>query len=337
MLENLLNYDAQIAITLFLQSLGQWLTVPMQFLSFLGNEEFYLLVMPALYWCFSPALGLRAALLLMLSNSFNAAFKYLFALPRPYWYSADVQAFSSETSFGLPSGHSQNAAALWGMFALRTRQKPLKIGLWLLVALIGISRIYLGVHFSTDVLFGWLLGALLLWLTVRLEPVLLRFLAARKLEERLLTAFAASLVMILIGVVGIAAAHNTPHAQSVLLLAAPHLTEGESPFNPETPFTVAGAFFGLAFGALVLQARQIELDARGNARALIFRYLLGVIGILLLWRGLGAFLPDDGTLLALGLRYIRYTLIGAWISAGAPLLFLRLGWMNQNPSPSPLP
>lgn len=333
MLENLLNYDAQIAITLFLQSLGQWLTAPMQFFAFLGNEEFYLLVMPALYWCFSPALGLRAALLLMVSNSFNAAFKYLFALPRPYWYSANVQALSIETSFGLPSGHAQNAASLWGLFAVYTRQKLLKTGLWLLVALIGISRIYLGVHFTTDVLFGWLLGGILLWLTVQLEPAILRLLNARKPEERLLIAFGTSLVMILIGVLGIAATHNTAHAQSVLQLAAPHLPEGESPFSPETPFTVAGAFFGLALGALILQMRQIELDSQGSARTLVLRYILGLIGILLLWRGLGALLPSDGSLLALGLRYLRYVLIGGWISAGAPLLFLRMSWMNQKPSP----
>lgn len=333
MLENLLHYDLQIAITLFLQSLGAWLTAPMQLLSFLGNEEFYLLVMPALYWCFSPALGLRAALLLMVSNSFNAAFKYLFALPRPYWYSAQVQALSIETSFGLPSGHAQNAASLWGLFALHSRQKPLKMGLWTLVALIGISRLYLGVHFTTDVLFGWLLGSILLWLSVCLEPVIVRLLVVRKAEERLVLALAASLVIILMGVLGIAAAHNTPHAQSVLQLAAPHLPEGESPFNPETPFTVAGTFFGLALGALGLQTWQIKLDAHGDARTLVLRYLLGIAGILLFWRGLGAFLPDDGTLLALGLRYLRYTLIGAWISGGAPLLFLRLGWMNQSPSP----
>lgn len=333
MLENLLNYDLQIAITLFLQSLGQWLTAPMRLLSFLGNEEFYLLVMPAVYWCFSPALGLRAALLLMASNSFNAAFKYLFALPRPYWYSAKVQALSIETSFGLPSGHAQNAASLWGLFARHSRQKSIKFGLWLLVALIGISRIYLGVHFTTDVLFGWLLGGILLWLSIQLEPAIMRLLAARKFQERLLIAFAASLAMILIGVSGIAAAHNTPHAQSVLQLAAPHLPEGEWPFNPETPFTVAGTFFGLALGAFGLQAQQIELDARGAARVLILRYILGTLGILLLWRGLGVLLPSDETLPALGLRYLRYALIGAWISGGAPLLFLRFGWMNRNPSP----
>jgi len=49
--------DAEIKIVLILQSLGDWLTSPMKFFSFLGSESFYLLVAPVLYWCIDSASG----------------------------------------------------------------------------------------------------------------------------------------------------------------------------------------------------------------------------------------------------------------------------------------
>ena len=81
-------------------------------------------------------------------------------------------AVYAETSFSFPSGHSTIAAALYG-FAVyclwrrsatwRGRLNILFAGI-LLVAAIGFSRLYLGVHFLSDVLGGYLLG--LLWLII---------------------------------------------------------------------------------------------------------------------------------------------------------------------------
>lgn len=329
MLEDFLLYDLQAAIIASLQSLAPWLTAPMLVLSFLGNEEFYLLVMPALYWCVNPALGLRAGLLLMVSNSLNAALKWAWAMPRPYWFSPEVQGLSSEASFGLPSGHAQNAAALWGLLAGHTRQRAGQVALVALILLIGISRVYLGVHFITDVLVGWLVGGVLLALTLRLEAPVLRWLCARPLTHQLVAALVASLVGLAISLLGLAAAQANPHTAPVVALAVPHIPTHESPLDPATAFMVTGAFFGLAAGALILHARGITFGADGGARVLVLRYVVGVVGIVVLWRGLGALLPDDGSLLALTLRYARYALIGAWISAGAPWLFLRLGWRSQ--------
>lgn len=326
MLEDFLLYEAQMAVLHWLQSWGGWLVAPMQALSFLGDETFYLLVMPALYWCLSPALGLRAGLLLMLSNGLNTALKLSFALPRPPWYGSLVQGWVSESSFGLPSGHAQNAAALWGLLASQARRAPWQAGLVALIGLIGISRLFLGVHFITDVLAGWLVGGALLWAMLRFEAPVMRAVLARPLPWQVMLVFAASLAMIGAGLLGLVIGSSHPTTPAVLDSALPYVPEGETPLSPETAFTVAGAFFGLAAGALVLQARQVRFTAEGGARVLALRYVAGAVGVLVLWRGLGALLPDDGSLLALTLRYSRYALIGAWISAGAPWLFLRLGW-----------
>ncbi|MBK9603359.1 MAG: hypothetical protein IPO36_16190 [Anaerolineales bacterium] len=52
--------ESGIAFIIALQSLGDWLIAPMQFFSYLGNEEFFLLVLPLLYWSVDSALGLRS-------------------------------------------------------------------------------------------------------------------------------------------------------------------------------------------------------------------------------------------------------------------------------------
>ena len=56
-METLLN--SGIGIILAFQSLGEWLLAPMKLFSFLGTEDFYILALPIIYWCFDAALGCR--------------------------------------------------------------------------------------------------------------------------------------------------------------------------------------------------------------------------------------------------------------------------------------
>jgi hypothetical protein len=57
----------------------------------------------------------------------------------------------------------------------------------------------------------------------------------------------------------------------------------------------------------------------------VARYLLGVVGVVIFWYVLGRLLPRGETLLAYSLRYLRYALVGLWVSGLAPALFIRLG------------
>jgi hypothetical protein len=61
---------------------------------------------------------------------------------------------------------------------------------------------------------------------------------------------------------------------------------------------------------------------------LILRFLVGVIGVLIFYLGLdflfGLIAPDAEAVLPFVLRFVRYTFVGAWVSAGAPWLFIRL-------------
>lgn len=63
---------------------------------------------------------------------------------------------------------------------------------------------------------------------------------------------------------------------------------------------------------------------RAGAWQLAARFLVGVAGVLILWKGLGSLLPEGETLVAFGFRYVRYALIGIWITGLAPATFVRL-------------
>ena len=182
-----------------LQGLGGWLTSPMLFFTFLGTEEFYMLILPLVFWCINRTLGIELVTLLLASTGLNELAKGLLKLPRPFWIEPKL-ALSTETSFGLPSGHAQNAMVLWGYLATVLRS-PWRWLCVLLIFLISLSRLYLGVHFPGDVLVGWALGLLVLGGFLWLKPRLTPRLSAWSLGKHILAAIlvsAAVLVLYLI-------------------------------------------------------------------------------------------------------------------------------------------
>lgn len=319
-------FPFEIAIILFLQNLGSALAEVSRLISTLGYEEFYMLVMPSLYWCLDSALGLRMAVLLLLSNGLNCILKVALHSPRPYWLDAGVKGLTGESSFGAPSGHAQSAAVIWGLLATTRRKAWEKWALIAIIFLIGFSRIYLGVHFISDVLLGWLVGGLLLALVLKVERPLSAWLKQRSLSQLLGLALASSLLLIVVMVLPVLAlgAWQIPGAWVQNALASQPGTPPD-PLNLEGVFTVAGTWLGMLAGVAWLYRNQGSFDTSGAPSQRLLRYVVGVAGIFILWFGLGRIFPNNADVLSFTLRYFRYTLVGLWISAVAPLLFQRMG------------
>lgn len=316
--------DAGIAFIIALQGMGDWLVVPMKFFSYLGTEEFYLLGLPLIYWCIDSALGLRVGLILVTSNLFNASIKVLLAGPRPYWVSSHVQALWPETSFGIPSGHAQHAVSVWGIMAVYYK----KAWAWWtaigLMFLIGFSRLYLGSHFPHDVILGWLLGALILWSFARFWTPVENWVAAKTLSQKIQLSFLISLAFIFIGMTAttIRSGYEVPETWTANADLAG--VERPEPVVPSGTFTSAGTFFGLAVGAAWIHFLG-GYQAGGPIGKRALRYLAGLIGVILFWRGLGAILPDGDAALFYILRFLRYGLVGWWVAGGAPWFFMKTG------------
>ena len=312
-----------------IQSLGAWLEAPMLFFTFLGQENFFFLVLPLIYWSLDAGLGLRVAMILTTSNYVNALFKVLFASPRPYWVSSQVEPLSMESTFGTPSGHAQHAAAIWGILAAGapTGRRWAWVAASLLIFLIGFSRLYLGMHFLHDVLAGWLIGLALLFAFLRFWDPVARWLRQKTVFQQVMIAFVISLLMVAAGLL-----INLPLNAYVFpvewtdnALRAGPLPD---PVSIEGVLTSAGSFFGLAAGAAWIASRG-GYETSGPLEKRALRYVVGLVGIMIFWYGLGEIFPRGETILPLLLRYLRYFLVGLWIMAGAPWLFFHFKLARQ--------
>jgi membrane-associated phospholipid phosphatase len=260
-------------------------------ITFMGEEEFFLILLPLILWCVDFAVGARLALVFLLSAYTNAGLKDLFAHPRPFELDPTVKLHKAE-GYGLPSGHSQSAVVVWGTIAAGFRRTWLWVVAVLLMVLVGFSRIYLGVHFPTDVLGGWAVGAVYLMGCLALEPRVTAWLHQMGLGAQLVLAVAVPLVLLLV--------HPTADTAS--------------------PMAV---LMGMGVG-IALTRRVAPFSAAGPLWQRAVRFLVGAMVLLALYFGLKLAFPAEGEPLYFALRIVRYALVGLWAGLGAPWLFRRL-------------
>ena len=282
--------------------------------SFLGNESFFLVLFPFLYWCLDSRLGLRLAVVYFLSGFLNFELKQSLAQPRPAVLSPGINLVE-QSGYGLPSGHAQGAVVLWGLLALHAVSRGARRWIWapaaLLMLAIGLSRVYLGVHFPTDVLAGWAVGALVLgaaaWVLGHLpaggqDPGLevRRAGAVSPARARRLPWWAWIPIAALLGAAALAL---RPEKDSVAMVAG---------------------LWGFLTGHL-LRRRFWNGGEGGTLIQRLLRLPAGGAVLLALYLGLKRVFPAEGQALYLLLRFLRYALVGAWVALGAPLLFRPLG------------
>ncbi len=172
-----LYYDWEMRLMEWLQAhishsgFGFWL---LSNLSAFGEELLLVAVMGFLYWGLNKEFGKYVGINVLVGIVWNPMIKNLVLRLRPYFVPGyDVQLLRLVDSkadamdvaaqgYSFPSGHSTNAAAAYGSLAAHEKKRKL---LWVLAVLlpllVGFSRVFVGAHFPTDVLCGWILGALI--------------------------------------------------------------------------------------------------------------------------------------------------------------------------------
>ena len=188
-----LYYDWEMRLMEWLQGhisqtgFGFWL---LSNLSAFGEELLLVVVMGFLYWGLNKEFGKYVGINVLVGIVWNPMIKNIVLRLRPYFVpgyevkllrlvdnNADVMDVAAQ-GYSFPSGHSSNAVVVYGSLAAHEKKRKL---LWVLAALlpllVGFSRVFVGAHFPTDVLCGWMLGALI----VALIPWLRRKIQNRRL------------------------------------------------------------------------------------------------------------------------------------------------------------
>jgi len=264
--------------------------------TFLGQPQFYVLILPLLLWCVDVRLGARVAVFLLMSSQLNAVLKGVFQQPRPCDFDPTLQMAWFE-GYGLPSGHAQFVVAFWGAIAAWARRRWLWVLTIVLTVLVGFSRVYLGVHFPQDILAGWGIGGLSLVLYLVLQPRVERWLAELELRWQMLLAAGVPLLLFV-----------TLPGKSVATAMG----------------SLAGAGVGFA-----LARRYLPFSPAGPLWQRSVRFVVGAAVIVLLYLVLTILSPADGSWAHLAFRFCNFAAIGVWVTLGAPWLFKALGLVQE--------
>ena len=315
-MQAILNFGVQMIQAL--QSGSPAFDGVMEFFSFLGTIEFYLLLIPLIYWLVDAQLGIRVLLILIGTDFLGICFKQLLRQPRPYWV-GEVKVLAEETSYGIPSTHASDSLAVWAYLTYRLKTDWVSAVSILLVPLIGLARLYLGVHFPHDVLGGWLFALTVILLFVKVEARAISWLKRLSTAGLIGLGFGISMVMVLIGgLIGLLAASKPDPAAWASYATQARLMSHY--------FTLSGAFFGAVAG-FVLMRKYARSQAKGPLLRQVGRYGIGILGLVVIYIALDVLfglIAGDQTLAGYLLRYIRYAGVAFWATFGAPWLFLKL-------------
>lgn len=103
---------------------------------------------------------------LMFADILVYILKLIFLRPRPYITLDNVELVKTELNYSFPSGHATLSFAVYTLIGYKYKKFILAI---LIASIISITRIYLGVHYPSDIIFGAILGVLITLILIKIE------------------------------------------------------------------------------------------------------------------------------------------------------------------------
>lgn len=173
--EPVMKWDARLSKALRVPDHRHWLAIFLKFFAHSGDSWFWLAGLFFVWFFGSQAWRARAVFMgvgLTIMAAVVIALKFAIRRPRPEGEWGQIYRITDPHSF--PSGHAARSAALAVMASCAGPEWfALAVILW--APWVGISRIMLGVHYVSDVVVGWLVGAAMGFVAIALEPVILNW------------------------------------------------------------------------------------------------------------------------------------------------------------------
>lgn len=292
-MDEILNWGIQIIKNIQKISCAplDWLAI---FIHYFFNTPIYILVIGIMFWGIDSKKGFKLGTTLLFSISINTALKNFFAVPRPYTIDPTVSTGATESSYAFPSGHSQVAATFWPLFAglQKTWKKWVKLLIGLFLPLIvGISRMYIGVHYPSDVAVGLVLGFLISCGTLLFWDTIAIFIKPLRKSLKILII---SLICFCLNAVSM------------------------------TDTSYSGLLLGFSIGYILITDKGSFSASSGTVLQKVLRILLGFAIIASVYYGLKYVFPRETNSLYQLFRFIRYGLVGFFATFVAPKLFVAL-------------
>ena len=192
---NTFYFPWEISLITTIQSILNDLGISfLKIISELGDRFFLVLIIGLLYWGYDKKIGRYVAENILTSVILNGLVKNIFDRRRPYFDNKEIESLTHVEKdsdinnimgqgYSFPSGHATNTASCFGSLYIYFKNKMLLIISIIIALLVGLSRFALGVHYPTDVIGGWLLG----FLTIYIVSLLRKALDQKKLYITLIS------------------------------------------------------------------------------------------------------------------------------------------------------
>ena len=133
-----------------------------EFITMFGEEIIMFLLITFVFWCVNKKLGYWLCWCVSLGNILVNSVKGVVKAERPIGYEGiRTLREHTATSYSFPSGHTQAATNLYYSLARAFNKKIFWIVAAVLPVLVGVSRLYLGVHWPADVVCGYAIGCII--------------------------------------------------------------------------------------------------------------------------------------------------------------------------------
>ena len=226
-----------------------------QFITMFGEEAILIPLIAVIYWAFNKKMGEYIAYASLTSVLVNGAIKDIFKAKRPIG-EPGIRSLKVETATGysFPSGHTQGTASFWSAIAIYLKNNYMYGISALIIVLVAISRLYLGVHYPKDVLFGAIFGILTSFITYKLF---------NKVNNKIALYFGTFIIFM----PALLYAHSADFIKGM------------------------GTFLGFALGIYV-EKKYVNFSVEGKSINKILRVVIGLAILILLKVGLKAVFPN---------------------------------------------
>ncbi|MGL6106193.1 phosphatase PAP2 family protein [Romboutsia sp.] len=290
--------DIEISILQFLQGVRNPI-LDMIFLGLTISTELPVVVLfiAIMYWCINKKYGQKLLFGLVGNILINNGVKEFFKAPRPIGVEGlKPMRVSTATGYSFPSAHTQVATTFWVSLMIIFKKSWIYVFGTIIFLGVGISRLYLGVHWPVDVLCGWVFGIVFTLIFAKIFDIV---------DE-----------------------NKSYHILILMLIPAGGLI---FLLNSTEYVKMLGLFTGFILGYIV-EDKFIQFNTgknnkgrinfgnknnnKNNFKRNLYRFIVGIVTLGLVYLGLKYIMPSTVVF-----TYIRYTVIVFYAVAGAPALF----------------